>query len=316
MPAVISPLSHPPVAPALDSRRLQLFVICAAEESFAAAAGRLNLCPSAVSHAIKGLEEELGCVLFRRRGPQVTVTRAGLLLLPMARETLRQMEGLRREVGLMEARTQQLRMVVPEPLCGSLFPAALADFYESFPAVLVDILSDADVPAAASARASSIDLIFSAGNGPADFVQRRLYSETLSLYAAPFFPLCRLAEISAPDLKPHRLLTADAPAAHAVATRLLAGLPHVAGQVWHLPSTQSALEMARRGLGVAILPESDAAAALSLGQLRSLAYRGPRLERFISAFWPAHNPPSWAAEVFLGLLGNRGGELVQRTPGD
>jgi DNA-binding transcriptional LysR family regulator len=300
--------------PALDSRRLQVFVISATEESFVAAAGLLNLCPSAVSHAIKGLEEELGCVLFRRIGPRVTLTRAGLRLLPMARETLRQMEGLRREVSLMEARTQHLRMVVPEPLCASLFPAALADFYESFPAMFVEILSDTEIQfTAESARAAAIDLIFSAGDGPADFVERRLYSETIGLYAAPFFPLCRLPELSAPDLKRYRILTADAPAAKEVTTRLLAGLPHVTGQIWRLPSTQSVLEMARIGLGVAILPESDAASALSLGHLRSLSYHGPRLERSISAFWPANTPPSWAAEVFLGLLGNLGGEISRRA---
>jgi DNA-binding transcriptional LysR family regulator len=305
-PVALAPLS---MAPALDSRRLQLFVISAMEESFAAAATLLSLCPSAISHAIKGLEEELGCVLFRRTGPRVTLTRAGLRLLPMARETLRQMEGLRREVSLMEVRSQHLRLVVPEPVCSSFFPAVLADFYESFPGMFVEILSGAAVDFMAdSVRASGIDLIFHAGAGPEDFVERRLYQETLRLYAAPFSPLAQVPEISLNDLRRHRLLTADAPAADAVAHRLLAGLPPLAGQIWRLPSTQSVIEMARTGIGIAVLPEKDAAKAISRGHLRGLNYHGPRLDRCLSAFWPADAPPSWAAEVFLGLLGNLGAD--------
>lgn len=310
MPSNSPPVS-PPDASALDSRRLQLFVSSAVEESFAAAATRLSLCPSAVSHAIRGLEEDLGCALFRRIGPRVSLTRAGLRLLPMAEDVLRRMEDLRREVAVIESQTQRLRIVVPEPVCSGLLPTALADLIECFPAIALEILTEHNsAETEAAARRREVDLIFSTGEGPPDFVHRRILAETLNLYAAPFFALCRGESVETTQLKRHRLLTADAPAAAMVSARLLSGTA-LPSQVWHLPGTQSVIAMARTGLGIAVLPESAAAEAVSAGTLCALPYHGVRLERSLSAFWPHHSPPSWAAEVLLGLLSLAAGDRTR-----
>lgn len=55
--------------------------------SFAAAAGRLDLDPSAVSHRVRGLEEALGLRLFDRTTRSVRPTRAGALLCEAARRS-------------------------------------------------------------------------------------------------------------------------------------------------------------------------------------------------------------------------------------
>jgi LysR family transcriptional regulator, low CO2-responsive transcriptional regulator len=52
----------------IDARKLRAFLMLAREASFASAAAALGLTPSAMSHSIKALEEEMGGELFNRRG--------------------------------------------------------------------------------------------------------------------------------------------------------------------------------------------------------------------------------------------------------
>ena len=53
-----------PRTPSLDA--LRIFVVAARHMSFTEAANELHLTQSAVSHRIRGLEEELGLSLFKR----------------------------------------------------------------------------------------------------------------------------------------------------------------------------------------------------------------------------------------------------------
>ena len=68
---------------------LKAFIAVAEQRSFRRAADFSGVTRSTLSHAIRGLEEDLGCALFRRIGPRVSLTRAGLRLLPMAEDILR-----------------------------------------------------------------------------------------------------------------------------------------------------------------------------------------------------------------------------------
>ncbi|MDR1280048.1 MAG: LysR family transcriptional regulator [Opitutaceae bacterium] len=65
----------------IDSRKLLAFVTLTQVGSFTAAARELNLTQSAISHAIAGLERDLGTRLFNRLGRTVTITASGTKLL-------------------------------------------------------------------------------------------------------------------------------------------------------------------------------------------------------------------------------------------
>lgn len=99
--AVGSPLatrqaSLPPtttIPPILDSRKLLTFVTLARLESFTLTAGEMAITQSAVSHAIKALEQEVGCRLFDRRGRRAALTPAGEQLLAHANRILSEMQS-------------------------------------------------------------------------------------------------------------------------------------------------------------------------------------------------------------------------------
>ncbi len=100
-------LREPPVIDPgiVDSKRLQMFYVCVKEGSFAGAAQILSVSPSAISHAMKSLEEDLGCSLFRRLGPQVKPTGAAVRLLPMVEDLLVKMSSMKSELATLDGRS-------------------------------------------------------------------------------------------------------------------------------------------------------------------------------------------------------------------
>src|SRR5271163_2793038 len=80
---------------------LAAFVVVASELSFRAAASRLGVTPSALSHSIRLLEERLGVRLLHRTTRNVSITDAGLRLLEQLRPAIEQidsaLEGLNQE---------------------------------------------------------------------------------------------------------------------------------------------------------------------------------------------------------------------------
>ncbi|MBK9989456.1 MAG: LysR family transcriptional regulator [Verrucomicrobia bacterium] len=87
--------------PILDSRKLLAFTTLARVGSFTLAARELFITQSAVSHAIKSLEQELECRLFDRLGRSVKLTAAGHQLLDHAQRILAEMKTARADLAVM-----------------------------------------------------------------------------------------------------------------------------------------------------------------------------------------------------------------------
>lgn len=90
----------------MDLHLLKAFLAVAEAGSVSTAAEQLGYSQPGLSHRIQTLERELGCVLFRRRGNGMTLTREGQMLLPYARMTVAMM----RDVNQAIAEFRDLRM--------------------------------------------------------------------------------------------------------------------------------------------------------------------------------------------------------------
>ena len=65
--------------------QLRIFVAVAEREHLTQAADALHLTPSAVSSAVRVLEDRYGIALFHRTGRRIELTEAGLAFLPEAK---------------------------------------------------------------------------------------------------------------------------------------------------------------------------------------------------------------------------------------
>jgi len=89
------------MTPILDSRKLLAFTTLSRLGSFTLAAHELNLTQSAVSHAIKSLEQDLNCRLFDRLGRRVTLTAPGKQLLEHAHKIIAEMQSARNDLAAL-----------------------------------------------------------------------------------------------------------------------------------------------------------------------------------------------------------------------
>src|SRR5690606_14764761 len=87
-----------PRRPNLDTQHLQAFVAVAETGSFSAAGERLHLTQPAISKRIAILEQQLASSLFDRVGRKISLTQAGLSLLPNAKRILQDVADAHRAV--------------------------------------------------------------------------------------------------------------------------------------------------------------------------------------------------------------------------
>src|SRR6202012_1265801 len=100
--------------PSSDLNILAAFLAIAEERSFTKAAKRLAVSPSAMSHAIRGLEETLGVRLLSRTTRSVAPTESGEQLLARLRPALTDIQdALDQLAGLRDKPAGRVRLVVP-----------------------------------------------------------------------------------------------------------------------------------------------------------------------------------------------------------
>ncbi|WP_404297859.1 LysR family transcriptional regulator [Halomonas sp.] len=86
----------------MDTQSLQAFLAVAENGSFSRAAEQLHLTQPAVSKRIAVLETQIDARLFDRIGRGISLTEAGRLLLPRARQILVMVDDSRRALGNLE----------------------------------------------------------------------------------------------------------------------------------------------------------------------------------------------------------------------
>src|SRR5258708_17409786 len=117
-----------------DLADLTAFVAVADNLSFRAAAARLGVTPSALSHTMRQLEERVGVRLLHRTTRSVSLTDAGLRLLERLRPAIHQVAGALQDLN------QQLRRPFGRPRIhpihmapAALIPPILARLLSTYP---------------------------------------------------------------------------------------------------------------------------------------------------------------------------------------
>jgi len=120
--------------------QLRIFVAVADREHLTQAAEALRLTPSAVSSAIRVLEDRYGLALFHRTGRRIELTDAGLAFLPEAKATLARAESA--DLFLTEfgdLRRGTLALAASQTVAGYWLPPRLMRFHEAYPALAIRV---------------------------------------------------------------------------------------------------------------------------------------------------------------------------------
>ena len=122
---------------------LAAFAVVAEERSFTRAAKRLEVSPSALSHAMRRLEEQIGVRLLSRTTRSVAPTEAGEELLASLRPALGDIHGaLDRLSGLRARPAGRLRLLVPRLASTTILAPKLGQFARDYPDVLLDVRTE------------------------------------------------------------------------------------------------------------------------------------------------------------------------------
>src|SRR6185369_7314204 len=193
----------------MDSLTLDQFAVFAtivAEGSFAAAARRLNRAQSAITYAIRKLEEQSGVELFDRSAYRPTLTEAGRVLLPRAQRILDDVGAFRLQAASVAQGLEAELSLMTEVFMPDFFPAVLKDFKAEYPQVLLRITVDSFRTGAAALTEGWADLALMG-----DLLEPMAGIETIACdevelvaCAAPNHPLAQIkGTLSAEQLSDH-----------------------------------------------------------------------------------------------------------------
>jgi DNA-binding transcriptional LysR family regulator len=126
-----------------DLYDLAAFAVVAEEGSFTRAAAELAMSQSALSHAIKSLEERLGVRLLSRTTRSVSTTEAGEKLLRSLRPALEEIASGVDAVGAMRGKASgTVRITATKHAVSSVIMPALPRFLASHPDIQLDMIVD------------------------------------------------------------------------------------------------------------------------------------------------------------------------------
>ncbi|NEC65982.1 LysR family transcriptional regulator [Streptomyces sp. SID9727] len=248
----------------MEMRQLEYFVAVAEEQNFTRAAERLHISQSGVSARIRQLERELGAELFDRSSRTVTLTVAGKAALEHARAALAAVDAIGRSVDEVTELVRG-RLTVGMVVGCTLTPLfeALADFHEAHPGVEISLLEDSSDRLTEGVRTGTVDLalIGTATAAPDGLHALTIISERLVAAVPPGHPLARQRRVSLGDLTPYPVVCMPpGTGLRAVFDQACAAQQFHPSIAMQAGAADAIADLAARGLGVAVLSESMAAA--------------------------------------------------------
>lgn len=271
-----------PRLPALNA--LRVFEVAARHLSFKRAAEELSVTPTAVSHQIRGLEADLGVVLFRRLTRALELTPEGEVMLPKVREG---MECFAAAVRQVRARVPGNILVVlaPPSFASRWLVPRLQTFSHLAPGVELHLASSTKAidggdtsgghgmdPSGGGGEDPEVWIRYGSGDYPGFRVER--------LFAPEYTAVCSTALLRSKiplrepaDLRRHNLIHDDTiPEARERPSweewLRLAGVTGVKAHAGHHFSDSGlAISAALDGLGVALLSRPLVEAEISSGRL-------------------------------------------------
>jgi LysR family transcriptional regulator, transcription activator of glutamate synthase operon len=288
----------------MELRQLRYLVALAEELNFTRAAAKEHVAQPALSQQIRRLENEVGLGLVERTTRHVTLTAAGELLVGRARRILAELDATETELqalrGVDVGHVTIGAMHTMGPVDVSL---ALALFHDLHPNVGLTVREQASEEMAEMLRVDELDLAFLSVTERVEahgLGLHQLISEELVVLLPPAHRLGGHRQVRMIELADEQFISFRAGAR---LRELLFAAGREAGFVPRVTlesnESQRIRRLVARGLGVAILPRSDAEGPGADVAVAPLVE--PALRRDITLAWREGRRHAPAAAAFLDL---------------
>ena len=272
--------------------------------SFHRAAAHLNLSQTALSHRMKKLEDDLGVRLLTRTTRQVSLTPAGLDLLPRARRVLGELaetfDDIRRH-GRAENETLALGCL--PTIAVHYLPPLLARFAAKHPEINVRIFDNSAAEIAAHVEAGRAEFgitIVSANRWDLEVVS--LLKEPFVLVCPATHPLAARPSVSWSEIESERLVRISAQTGNrTLIDDALGSRREGLHWVYECQHLATAVSMVLAGAGLTIVPRL-AIDAMASPALAAIPLRNPGLTRTLGVVTKRGAPLTRPAEALLDLI--------------
>ena len=242
----------------LEFRHLRTIKAIHEEGGLARAADRLHITQSALSHQIKGLEDQAGLELFVRRSKPMKLSPAGMKLLRLAEDVLPRIAALEDEfLSLRKGRTGRLHIAIECHACFDWLLPVLEAFRLSWPDIDVDIRPGLQFEALPALLREEVDLVVSSDPeklAGVDFTP--LFDYEPVFVCAADHPLATRPWIDAQDFADQSLITYPVERARLdVFSQLLFAAGVEPKSIRQVELSAVILLLVASGRGVAVLPD-------------------------------------------------------------
>lgn len=242
----------------IEFRHLRTIRAIHSEGGLARAAEILNITQSALSHQVKGLEDQVGVELFVRRSKPLRLSAAGMRLLRMAEKVLPEVEALEAEFdGLRAGKSGRMHIAIECHACFEwLFPV-LEEFRKAWPDVDVDIRPGLAFDALPALQREDVDLVVSSDPEKIEGVDfTGLFDYEPVFVASAQHPLAQREFVVAEDFRDELLITYPVERARLdVFSQLLMPAKVEPRAVRQVELTAVILLLVASNRGVAVLPD-------------------------------------------------------------
>lgn len=197
----------------IELRHLRLLQAISDAGGFTAAAERLHLTQSAVSHQLKALEDALGLPLVERAARPLALTAAGRRLRALAESALPQVAAALRDLAkLRDGDAGELRIAVECHTCYDWLMPAMDSYREVWPGVELDLLGGFQADPLGLLPDRSADLVVTSETAPrAGVTFAPLFGFEMLALLPPGHALAAKKWLAPADFAAHTLITYPVP---------------------------------------------------------------------------------------------------------